>query len=186
MSEESQSLSEYERAARELETRRNWLLCTPALIVLLLAASGPLFVMLFYSFLEGGDYGGVVSVMPWFAAFMVFFAMANAGLPGTSGFVGEFMVILASFRADFWFAFLAATTLIVGAAYTLWMVKRVVYGEVGSDKVAALEDINKREALVLTSLAVAVLVLGVWPAPLIEVMDASIANLVQHIAVTKL
>ena len=135
---------------------------------------------------EIGDYGGVVNVMPWFAAFMVFFAMANAGLPGTSGFVGEFMVILASFRADFWFAFLAATTLIVGAAYTLWMVKRVVYGEVGSDKVAALEDINKREALVLTSLAVAVLVLGVWPAPLIEVMDASIANLVQHIAVTKL
>jgi len=135
---------------------------------------------------EIGDYGGVVNVMPWFAAFMVFFAMANAGLPGTSGFVGEFMVILASFRADFWFAFLAATTLIVGAAYTLWMVKRVVYGEVGSEKVAALEDINKREALVLTSLAVAVLVLGIWPAPLIEVMDASIENLVRHIAVTKL
>jgi len=133
-----------------------------------------------------GDYGGVVNVMPWFAAFMVFFAMANAGLPGTSGFVGEFMVILASFRADFWFAFLAATTLIVGAAYTLWMVKRVVYGEVGSEKVAALEDINKREALVLSSLAVAVLVLGIWPAPLIEVMDASIENLVRHIAVTKL
>jgi NADH-quinone oxidoreductase subunit M len=132
------------------------------------------------------DYGGVVNVMPWFAAFMVFFAMANAGLPGTSGFVGEFMVILASFRANFWFAFLAATTLIVGAAYTLWMVKRVVYGEIASDKVAALEDINKREALVLTSLAVAVLVLGVWPAPLIEVMDVSIENLVRHIAVTKL
>ena len=135
---------------------------------------------------EINDYGGVVNVMPWFAAFMVFFAMANAGLPGTSGFVGEFMVILASFRADFWFAFLAATTLIVGAAYTLWMVKRVVYGEVGSDKVAALEDINKREALVLTSLAVAVLVLGIWPAPLIEVMDVSIENLVRHIAATKL
>ena len=135
---------------------------------------------------EINDYGGVVNVMPWFAAFMVFFAMANAGLPGTSGFVGEFMVILASFRADFWFAFLAATTLIVGAAYTLWMVKRVVYGEVGSEKVAALEDINKREALVLTSLAVAVLILGIWPAPLIEVMDVSIENLVRHIAVTKL
>ena len=135
---------------------------------------------------EINDYGGVVNVMPWFAAFMVFFAMANAGLPGTSGFVGEFMVILASFRADFWFAFLAATTLIVGAAYTLWMVKRVVYGEVGSDKVAALEDINKREALVLTSLAAAVLILGIWPAPLIEVMDVSIENLVRHIAVTKL
>jgi NADH-quinone oxidoreductase subunit M len=96
------------------------------------------------------------------------------------------MVILASFRADFWFAFLAATTLIVGAAYTLWMVKRVVYGEIASDKVAALEDINKREALVLSSLAVAVLVLGIWPAPLIEVMDVSIENLVRHIAVTKL
>jgi len=135
---------------------------------------------------EIDDYGGVVNVMPWFAGFMVFFAMSNAGLPGTSGFVGEFMVILASFRADFWFAFLGATTLIVGAAYTLWMVKRVVYGEIGSEKVAALEDINKREALVLTSLAVAVLVLGLWPAPLIEVMDVSIENLVKHIAVTKL
>jgi NADH-quinone oxidoreductase subunit M len=135
---------------------------------------------------EIGDYGGVVNVMPWFAAFMVFFAMANAGLPGTSGFVGEFMVILASFRADFWFAFLAATTLIIGAAYTLWMIKRVVFGEVRSDKVAALQDINRREALVLTSLAVAVLILGIWPAPLIEVMDVSIENLVRHIAVPKI
>ena len=132
------------------------------------------------------DYGGVVNVMPWFAAFMVFFSMANAGLPGTSGFVGEFMVILASFRADFWFAVLAATTLIIGAAYTLWMVKRVVFGEVASEGVAALQDINAREALVLTSLAIAVLALGLWPAPLIEVMDASIGNLVQHIGVSKL
>jgi len=90
------------------------------------------------------DYGGVVHTMPIFAGFMLFFAMANAGLPGTSGFVGEFMVILASFRADFWFAFLAATTLIIGAAYTLWMVKRVMFGEVANDKVAALEDINNR------------------------------------------
>jgi len=135
---------------------------------------------------EIADYGGVVNVMPWFAAFMVFFAMSNAGLPGTSGFVGEFMVILAAFRADFWFAFLAATTLIVGAAYTLWMVKRVVFGKVESDRVAALQDINAREALVLTSLAVAVLALGLWPAPLIEVMDVSIGNLVQHIGVSKL
>ena len=135
---------------------------------------------------EISDYGGVVNVMPWFAAFMVFFAMANAGLPGTSGFVGEFMVILASFRADFWFAVLAATTLIVGAAYTLWMIKRVVFGEVTSEGVAGLQDINAREALVLTSLAIAVLVLGLWPAPLIEVMDASIGNLVQHIGVSKL
>jgi NADH-quinone oxidoreductase subunit M len=135
---------------------------------------------------EISDYGGVVNTMPWFAAFMVFFAMANAGLPGTSGFVGEFMVILASFRADFWFAFLAATTLIIGAAYTLWMVKRVVFGEVANDKVAALQDINKREVLVLTSLAIAVLVLGLWPDPLIRVMDASITNLVSHIAIPKI
>jgi NADH-quinone oxidoreductase subunit M len=135
---------------------------------------------------EIADYGGVVNVMPWFAAFMVFFAMANAGLPGTSGFVGEFMVILAAFRADFWYAFLAATTLIIGAAYTLWMVKRVVFGKVESGQVAALQDINAREALVLTSLAIAVLVLGLWPAPLIEVMDVSIGNLVQHIGISKL
>jgi len=135
---------------------------------------------------EIADYGGVVHTMPIFAGFMVFFAMANAGLPGTSGFVGEFMVILASFRADFWFAVLAATTLIIGAAYTLWMVKRVVFGAVGNDKVAALNDISAREFLVLGSLAVAVLVLGLWPAPLVEVMDASIANLLKHIAVTKI
>lgn len=132
------------------------------------------------------DYGGVVNTMPVFAGFMVFFAMANAGLPGTSGFVGEFMVILASFRADFWFAVLAATTLIIGAAYTLWMVKRVVYGQVANDGVAALQDISKREFIVLGSLALAVLVLGLWPAPLVEVMDASIANLLQHVAVTKI
>ncbi len=132
------------------------------------------------------DYGGVVNQMPWFAAFMVFFAMANAGLPGTSGFVGEFMVILASFRADFWYAFLAATTLIIGAAYTLWMVKRVIFGEVSNDNVAALTDINKREFLVLGSLAAAVLILGLWPAPLIDVMNVSIDKLLQHIAVSKL
>jgi len=132
------------------------------------------------------DYGGVVNTMPVFAAFMVFFAMANAGLPGTSGFVGEFMVILASFRADFWFAFLAATTLIIGAAYTLWMVKRVVFGDISNDGVAALKDANAREIFILGSLAVAVLLLGLWPAPLVEVMDASIDNLLQHIAVSKL
>ncbi|WP_275096947.1 NADH-quinone oxidoreductase subunit M [Sedimenticola hydrogenitrophicus] len=135
---------------------------------------------------EIADYGGVVHTMPIFAGFMVFFAMANAGLPGTSGFVGEFMVILASFRADFWFAFLAATTLIIGAAYTLWMVKRVMFGAVGNDKVAALKDINGREFLVLGSLAAAVLILGLWPAPLVEVMDVSVANLLKHIAVTKI
>ncbi len=132
------------------------------------------------------DYGGVVNTMPVFGAFMVFFAMSNAGLPGTSGFVGEFMVILASFRADFWYAFLAATTLIIGAAYTLWMVKRVVFGEVTNEGVAALKDMNHREYIVLGTLAVAVLLLGLWPAPLVEVMDASITNLLQHIAVSKL
>ncbi|MCB1752171.1 MAG: NADH-quinone oxidoreductase subunit M, partial [Gammaproteobacteria bacterium] len=131
-------------------------------------------------------YGGVVNTMPLFGGFMVFFAMANAGLPGTSGFVGEFMVILASFRADFWYAFLAATTLILGAAYTLWMVKRVVFGEVANDNVAALQDIGSRELLILGSLALAVLMLGLWPGPLVEVMDASIANLLKHIAVSKL
>jgi NADH-quinone oxidoreductase subunit M len=132
------------------------------------------------------DYGGVVNTMPVFAAFMVFFAMANAGLPGTSGFVGEFMVILASFRADFWYAFLAATTLIIGAAYTLWMVKRVVFGDVTNEGVAALQDMNHREYIVLGTLAAAVLLLGLWPAPLVEVMDASVNNLLQHIAVSKL
>jgi NADH-quinone oxidoreductase subunit M len=96
------------------------------------------------------------------------------------------MVILASFRADFWYAFLAATTLIIGAAYTLWMVKRVVFGEVANDKVATLQDVNGREALVLGTLAVAVLVLGLWPQPLIEVLDASVENLLRHIAVSKL
>ncbi len=132
------------------------------------------------------DYGGVANTMPLFAGFMVFFAMANAGLPGTSGFVGEFMVILASFQADFWFAFLAATTLILGAAYTLWMVKRVIFGEVANERVAELKDIGNREFFVLGSLALAVLVLGLWPAPLVEVMDASIANLLKHLAVSKL
>ncbi len=131
-------------------------------------------------------YGGVVNTMPWFAAFMVFFAMANAGLPGTSGFVGEFMVILASFRANFWFAFLAATTLIIGAAYTLWMVKRVVFGEIRHEGVANLQDINAREALVLSVLAFMVLLLGVWPSPLIEVMDVSVSHLLDHISLSKL
>ncbi|KRT54410.1 NADH dehydrogenase subunit M [endosymbiont of Ridgeia piscesae] len=135
---------------------------------------------------EIGDYGGVINTMPVFGAFMVFFAMANAGLPGTSGFVGEFMVILASFQADFWYAFLAATTLIIGAAYTLWMVKRVVFGTVESEGVAGLQDMNRRELVVLGTLAVAVLILGLWPAPLVEVMDASIVNLLQHISVSKL
>jgi NADH-quinone oxidoreductase subunit M len=117
---------------------------------------------------------------------MVFFAMANAGLPGTAGFVGEFMVILSAFKANFWYAFIAATTLILGAAYTLWMVKRVIFGKVANDQVAVLNDINGREFAVLGLLAVAVLLFGLWPAPLLEVMEASVANLVNHIAVSKL
>ncbi len=132
------------------------------------------------------DYGGVVNVMPVFAAFMVFFAMANAGLPGTSGFVGEFMVILASFQASFWIAFLAATTLVLGAAYTLWMVKRVVFGDIANDNVRALKDINAREFLILALLALAVLALGLWPDPLVNVMHPTIENLLQHISVSKI
>jgi len=131
-------------------------------------------------------YGGVVHTMPVFAAFAVFFAMSNAGLPGTSGFVGEFMVIIASFHANFWYAFLAATTLILGAAYTLWMVKRVFYGEVANDNVRALQDLNAREFAIMSILAVAVLVLGLWPAPVVDVMHASVDNLLQHISVSKL
>jgi NADH-quinone oxidoreductase subunit M len=132
------------------------------------------------------DYGGVINTMPVFAAFMVLFAMANAGLPGTSGFVGEFLVILSSFRASFWYAFLAATTLVLGAAYTLWLVKRVVFGPVGNEHVAALKDLNGREFLVLGLLAVAVLALGLWPAPLLDVMRPTIENLVGQMLVTKL
>jgi NADH-quinone oxidoreductase subunit M len=131
------------------------------------------------------DYGGVANTMPVFAAFMVLFAMANAGLPGTSGFVGEFMVIIASFKANPWFAFFAAMTLVLGAAYTLWMVKRVVYGEVANDNVAALEDLNIREFIVLAVLALAVLIVGLWPAPLVEMMEVTIQQLVEQAAQSK-
>ena len=132
------------------------------------------------------DYGGVANTMPKFAALMVLFAMANAGLPGTSGFVGEFMVIIASFKANFWFAFLAASTLILGAAYTLWMIKRVIYGEVANDKVAALQDLNAREFLVLAILAVSVLVIGLWPAPLVDMMNVTIEQLIEQVRQSKL
>lgn len=135
---------------------------------------------------EISAYGGVVNSMPKFAAFAVFFAMANAGLPGTSGFVGEFMVILAAFQANFWFAFLAATTLIVGAAYTLWMVKRVFFGEIANEEVAKLQDINGREFLLLGSLAAIVLLIGVWPDPLLNVMHASVEQLLTQVSQSKL
>jgi NADH-quinone oxidoreductase subunit M len=132
------------------------------------------------------DYGGVVNSMPVFGAFMVLFALSNAGLPGTSGFVGEFMVILATFQADFWLAALAALTLILGAAYTLWMVKRVVFGPVANDDVAALGDVGRRESLVLGVLAAAVLALGVWPGPLVELMHPAVDRLVTHVGQSKL
>jgi NADH-quinone oxidoreductase subunit M len=135
---------------------------------------------------EISAYGGVVNTMPVFAAFMVLFAMANAGLPGTSGFVGEFLVVLAAFKASFWYAALAATTLVLGAAYTLWMVKRVVFGPVANDHVAALKDIDGREFLVLAILAVSVLALGLWPAPLLDTMRGSIDHLAQQILASKL
>lgn len=135
---------------------------------------------------EISAYGGVANSMPKFTALAVFFAMANAGLPGTSGFVGEFMVILAAFQANFWYAFLAATTLILGAAYTLWMVKRVFFGEIANDEVAKLQDINSREMLLLASLAVIVLVIGIWPDPLLNVMHASVDNLLLQITQSKL
>lgn len=134
---------------------------------------------------EISAYGGVINKMPVFGAFMVFFAMANAGLPGTSGFVGEFLVILSSFKANFWIAFFAATTLILGAAYTLWMVKRVIFGDVANDDVAALSDINQREFVMLALLAVFVLLLGLWPNLLVDVMHVSVDQLVQHISVSK-
>jgi NADH-quinone oxidoreductase subunit M len=132
------------------------------------------------------DYGGVVHVMPKFAALFVFFAMANSGLPATSGFVGEFMVILGAIKSNFWLGFLAATTLILGAAYTLWMIKRVVYGAVGNHHVAEMQDINKREFLVLGVLALCVLAMGLYPFPFTEVMHASVDNLLKHVAVSKL
>jgi len=131
-------------------------------------------------------YGGVSNRMPWFAAFFVLFAMANTGLPGTSGFVGEFMVILASFKANFWIAFLGATTLIIGAAYTLWLVKRVIFGAVVNDNVAELNDINKRETLILSILAIFVLAVGLWPEPLIHIMNDSLVHVIEQATTSKL
>ena len=132
------------------------------------------------------DYGGVANTMPWFAAFFVFFAMANSGLPGTSGCVGEFMVILAAFQHNMWVAFAAGFTLILGAAYTLWMVKRVIFGEVANHHVAELTDVNGREVLVLGVFALGTLALGVYPKPLTDLMEAPIAQLLTQLAATKL
>ncbi|HWH74162.1 MAG TPA: NADH-quinone oxidoreductase subunit M [Methylibium sp.] len=135
---------------------------------------------------EIASYGGVVNTMPKFAALAVFFAMANCGLPGTAGFVGEWMVILGAVKVNFWIGLLAATTLIFGAAYTLWMVKRVYFGDIANDDVRALTDINHREFLMLGLLAAATLWMGVYPKPFTDVMDASVAELLRHVAVSKL
>ncbi|HKJ71421.1 MAG TPA: NADH-quinone oxidoreductase subunit M, partial [Gammaproteobacteria bacterium] len=133
------------------------------------------------------EYGGVVNVMPVFAAFFMLFGMANAGLPGTSGFVGEFMVILGAFKVEPWFAVIAATTLVLGAAYTLWLYKRVVFGPITSDHVAKeMPPMSRREKWVFAPLAVLVLVMGIWPAPFLEIMDSSVLNLVEQVNQSKL
>jgi NADH-quinone oxidoreductase subunit M len=132
------------------------------------------------------DYGGVVNRMPKFAALFVLFAMANAGLPATSGFVGEFMVILAAVKFDFWIGLLAATTLIFGAAYTLWMVKRVIFGEVANDHVNELKDTSPREFYLLLLLAFFVLLMGLWPALFTDLMSVSVDGLLRHVSASKL
>ncbi len=131
-------------------------------------------------------YGGVVNTMPRFAALAVFFAMANCGLPGTAGFVGEWMIILGAVKYNFWIAALAATALVFGAAYTLWMVKRVYFGDIANDDVRSLTDINGREFLVLGLLAAATLYMGLYPKPFTDVMNASVAELLRHVALSKL
>jgi NADH-quinone oxidoreductase subunit M len=134
---------------------------------------------------EIASYGGVVNTMPRFTAFALLFALANCGMPGTAGFVGEWMVILGTVKANFWLGLLAATALILGAAYTLWMFKRVYFGPVANDQVGELNDINGRESLVLAALAIAVLAMGLYPKPVTDVMDASVTKLIQQAAVSK-
>jgi NADH-quinone oxidoreductase subunit M len=135
---------------------------------------------------EISAYGGVVNTMPNFTAFALLFAMANCGLPGTAGFVGEWMVILGAVKANFWIGGAAATALIFGAAYTLWMFKRVYLGPVANDHVKELSDINSREFLVMSLLAIAVLAMGLYPRPFTDVMDTSVAELLKHVALSKL
>jgi NADH-quinone oxidoreductase subunit M len=169
-----------------------------------LAVSGGIVQMISHGFISGAmflcigvlydrmhsrniaDYGGVANTMPTFAAFMMLFSMANAGLPGTSGFIGEFMVILGAVKFNFWVAALAATTLIFGAAYTLWMYKRVIFGEVANRQVAELTDIGAREFSILAILAAAVIAMGVYPKPVTDVMNASVAKLLQQSQQSKL
>jgi NADH-quinone oxidoreductase subunit M len=132
------------------------------------------------------DYGGVINRMPRFAAFFVLFSLANAGLPATSGFIGEFMVILGSVQYNFWIGVLAATALIFGAAYSLWLVKRVVFGEIGNKHVAELQDLNGREFFMLGLLAIAVLGMGLYPAPVTDLIQVSVDDLLKHVAISKL
>ena len=135
---------------------------------------------------EIASYGGVINTMPRFAALFVLFSLANAGLPGTSGFIGEFLVILGSVKYNFWIGLLAATALILGAAYSLWLVKRVVFGEVANDDVAALTDLTSREFFMLSVLAIAVLWMGVYPAPFTDAMQTSVTDLLQHVSISKI
>ena len=132
------------------------------------------------------DYGGVVNRMPKFAALFVLFAMANSGLPATSGFVGEFMVILGAVKYNFWIGLLAATTLIFGATYSLWMIKRVVFGAIANDHVSELQDVGAREFWMLMGLAFFVLLMGLWPAPFVDVMQISVDELLRHVAISKI
>jgi len=132
------------------------------------------------------DYGGVANTMPKFAALFMLFAMANSGLPATSGFVGEFFVILGAVGYNFWIAMIAATTLILGAAYSLWMYKRVVFGSVGNANVAGLQDLNRREFWMLAVMAIFVLLMGIYPKPVTDMTDASVARLLEHVAVSKI
>ena len=132
------------------------------------------------------DYGGVVNTMPKFAALFMLFAMANAGLPATSGFVGEFLVILGAVQYDFWIGLVAATSLITGAAYSLWMYKRVVFGAVANHHVAEMKDVDRREFWMLTALAVVVLWMGIYPKPVTDITEASVARLLEHVAVSKI
>ncbi|MFZ4759682.1 MAG: NADH-quinone oxidoreductase subunit M, partial [Burkholderiaceae bacterium] len=132
------------------------------------------------------DYGGVVNTMPKFAALFMLFTMANSGLPATSGFVGEFMVILGAVKFNFWIAAIASTTLILGAAYSLWMYKRVVFGEIANDHVRELKDVDAREFWMLTALAIAVLAMGLWPKPFTDVSEASVRALLDHVAISKI
>jgi NADH-quinone oxidoreductase subunit M len=131
------------------------------------------------------DYGGLANVMPWFAAFVVLFSMANCGLPGTSGFVGEFMVIMASLQDIPVIALFAAFTLIIGAAYTLWLVKRIIYGEVANERVATMQDLDVREWIVLGAFAIAVLAIGIYPKPLTDLMEPAVLQIVQQLGLAK-